>query len=484
VLNRKRVTAMSREQDREAVVVGSGPNGLAAAITLARAGHAVRVYEAKGTIGGGCRTAEFPLPGFWSDICSAVHPLGIGSPFFRTLPLEQYGLEWIHSPTQLAHPLDDGKAVVLERSIEETAEKLGEDAAAYRRLMGPLVADWPKLQGALLGPLRIPRFPLALARFGLRAICSACFLAEHTFKTEAARALFAGMSAHSMLPLEQPPSAAFGLVLGILGHVYGWPIPRGGSQNIANALADYLRSLGGEIITGVEIKSMDELSSARAVLFDVTPRQLLRIAGEQLPGSYRRKLARYRYGPGVCKVDFALDGPIPWQAEACARAATVHVGGTLPEIAAAERAIWQGQHPERPFVLLAQPSLFDASRAPQGMHTAWTYCHVPNGSTVDMSERIIAQIERFAPGFRRRILAYQVITAAEYEHYDPNYIGGDINGGIQDFWQLYTRPTIQPVPYNTPSKRIYICSCSTPPGGGVHGMCGYFGAKAALKRAF
>jgi phytoene dehydrogenase-like protein len=350
--------------------------------------------------------------------------------------------------------------------------------------MGPLVADWPKLQGALLGPLRIPRFPLALARFGLRAINSARFLAEHTFKTEAARALFAGMSAHSMLPLEQPPSAAFGLVLGILGHVYGWPIPRGGSQNIANALADYLRSLGGEIITGVEIKSMDELSSARAVLFDVTPRQLLRIAGEQLPGSYRRKLARYRYGPGACKVDFALDGPIPWQAEACARAATVHVGGTLPEIAAAERAVWQGQHPERPFVLLAQPSLFDASRAPQGMHTAWTYCHVPNGSTIDMSECIIAQIERFAPGFRQRILAHRVITAAEYEHYNPNYIGGDINGGIQDFWQLYTRPTIQPVPYNTPSKRIYICSCSTPPGGGVHGMCGYFGAKAALKRAF
>jgi phytoene dehydrogenase-like protein len=474
---------MSIDHD-EAVVVGSGPNGLAAAIMLAQAGHAVRVYEAKETIGGGCRTAEIPLPGFWSDICSAIHPLGIGSPFFRTLPLEQYGLEWIQPTTPLAHPLDDGTAAVLERSVEVTAEKLGEDAAAYRKLMGPLVTDWPKLEGSLLGPLLIPRFPFAFARFGLRAISSACFLAEHTFKTEAARAIFAGMCAHSILPLEQPPSASFGLVLGLLGHVFGWPIPRGGSQKIADALAAYLRSLGGEIITGVEIKSMDELSSARAVLFDVTPRQLLRIAGEHLPGGYRKKLSHYRYGPGACKVDFALDGPIPWQAEACTRAGTVHVGGTLAEIAAAERAVWQGQHPERPFVLLAQPSLFDATRAPEGMHTAWTYCHVPNGSTCDMSERIITQIERFAPGFRKRILAHHVITAAEYEHYNPNYIGGDINGGVQDFRQLYTRPTIRLIPYDTPNKRIYICSSSTPPGGGVHGMCGYYAAKAALSRAF
>ncbi|HLI05606.1 MAG TPA: NAD(P)/FAD-dependent oxidoreductase [Ktedonobacteraceae bacterium] len=475
---------MSSEQDHEAVVVGSGPNGLAAAITLAQAGHTVRVYEAKETIGGGCRTLEYPLPGFWSDVCSAIHPLGIGSPFFRTLPLAQYGLEWIQPPLPLAHPLDDGTAVVLERSLEATAEKLGEDGAAYRRLMGPLVADWPKLEGSLLSPLRIPRFPLALARFGLRAISSASFLAEHTFKTEAARAIFAGLAAHSMLPLEQPPGAAFGLILGILAHVYGWPIPRGGSQSIADALAGYLRSLGGEITTEVEIKSIDELPAAQAVLFDVTPRQLLHIAGDALSGVYRDNLARYRYGPGACKVDFALDGPIPWQAEACTRAGTVHVGGTLPEIAAAERAVSQSQIPERPFVLLAQSSLFDASRAPQGMHTAWTYCHVPNGSTVDMTERIIAQIERFAPGFRQRILAHHVITAAEYEQYNPNYIGGDINGGIQDFWQLYTRPTIQLVPYNTPNQRIYICSCSTPPGGGVHGMCGYFGARAALKRAF
>ncbi len=475
---------MSREQAHEAVVVGSGPNGLAAAITLAQAGHAVCVYEAKETIGGGCRTAEIPLPGFWSDICSAVHPLGVGSPFFRTLPLAQYGLEWIQPPTPLAHPLDGGTAVVLERSIEATAEKLGEDAAAYRRLMGPLVADWPRLEGSLLGPLRIPRFPLALARFGLSAISSASFLAEHTFKTEAARAIFAGLCAHSMLPLEQPPSAAFGLVLSILGHVYGWPIPHGGSQKIADALAGYLRSLGGEITTEVEIKSMEELSSAHAVLFDVTPRQLLRIAGDALPGGYHKKLSRYRYGPGACKVDFALDGPIPWQAEACTRAGTVHVGGTLPEIATAEHAASRGQIPEHPFVIVAQSSLFDPTRAPQGMHTAWTYCHVPNGSTADMTERIIAQIERFAPGFRQRILAHHVITAAEYEHYNPNYIGGDINGGIQDFWQLYTRPAIQLVPYDTPNKRIYICSCSTPPGGGVHGMCGYFGASAALKRAF
>jgi phytoene dehydrogenase-like protein len=474
---------MSIEKAYEAVIVGSGPNGLAAAIKLAQAGHSVRVYEAKETIGGGCRTAEVTLPGFHCDICSAVHPLGIGSPFFRTLPLEQYGLEWIQPPIPLAHPQDDGTAAVLERSVEVTADKLGPDAEAYRNLMGPLVADWPLLEGSLLGPLRIPRYPLTLAHFGLLAVGSASALAKHTFKSELARALFAGMAAHSMMPLEQAPGASFGLILGIMGHVYGWPIPRGGSQKIADALATYLCSLGGEIVTGVEIKDMRELSSARAVLFDVTPRQLLRIAGEQLPNSYRKKLSRYRYGPGVCKVDFALSGPIPWQAEACTRAGTVHVGGTLPEIAAAERAVWQGEHSERPFVLLAQPSLFDATRAPAGMHTAWTYCHVPSGSTYDMSERIIAQIERFAPGFRECILAQHVITAAEFEQYNPNYIGGDINGGIQDFWQLFTRPTIQLTPYNTPNKRIYICSSSTPPGGGVHGMCGYFAAKEALRRA-
>ncbi|HET9918813.1 MAG TPA: NAD(P)/FAD-dependent oxidoreductase [Ktedonobacteraceae bacterium] len=474
---------MSREQAHEAVVVGSGPNGLAAAIVLAQVGHSVRIYEAKETIGGGCRTAEVTLPGFLSDICSAVHPLGIGSPFMRTLPLEQYGLEWIQPPILLAHPQDDGTAAVLERSVELTADKLGQDGAAYRRLMGPLVANWSRLEGALLGPLRIPRFPFSLAHFGVLAIGSARSLAEHTFKGTHARALFAGMCAHSMLPLEQAPSASFGLVLGILGHVFGWPVPRGGSQHIVDALAAHLRSLGGEIVTGEEIKHIDDFSSARAILFDVTPRQLLRIAGEQLPGGYRNKLARYRYGPGVCKVDFALDGPIPWQAEACTQAGTVHVGGTLPEIAAAECAIWHDEHPERPFVVLAQSSLFDATRAPQGMHTAWTYCHVPNGSTCDMSERITAQIERFAPGFRKRILAKHVFTAAELERYNPNYVGGDINGGIQDFWQLYTRPTIQFVPYNTPNKRIYICSSSTPPGGGVHGMCGYFAAQSALRRA-
>ena len=474
---------MSIEKAHEAVVVGSGPNGLAAAIRLAQAGHAVRVYEAKETIGGGCRTAEVTLPGFHSDICSAVHPLGIGSPFFRTLPLEQYGLEWIQPPIPLAHPQDDGTAAVLERSVEVTADKLGPDAEAYRKLMGPLVADWPKLEGSLLGPLRIPRHPLALAHFGLLAIGSASALAKHTFKSERTRALFAGMAAHSMMPLEQAPTASFGLILAIMGHVYGWPIPRSGSQKIADALAAHLCALGGEIVTGVEIKDMHELSSARAVLFDVTPRQLLRITGEQLPNGYRKKLSRYRYGPGVCKVDFALSGPIPWRAEACTRAGTVHVGGTLPEIAAAERAVRQGEHPAQPFVLLAQPSLFDTTRAPAGMHTAWTYCHVPSGSTYDMSERISAQIERFAPGFRERILAQHVITAAEFEQYNPNYIGGDINGGIQDFWQLYTRPTIQFTPYNTPNKRIYICSSSTPPGGGVHGMCGYFAAQEALRRA-
>jgi phytoene dehydrogenase-like protein len=475
---------MSIDQTPEAIVVGSGPNGLSAAIMLAQAGHSVRVYEMKETIGGGCRTAEITLPGFFSDICSAVHPLGIGSPFFRTLPLEQYGLEWIQPPIPLAHPFDDGTAAVLERSVEATAEKLGADARAYRKLMEPLVADWPKLEDGLLGPLRISHFPFALARFGLRAINSARFLAEHTFKSEAARAIFAGASAHAMLPLEQPPGASFGLVLCILAHVYGWPVPRGGSQKLVDALADYLHSLGGEIVTGMEIKSMDQLPPARAVLFDVTPRQLQRIAGDQLPASYRKKLSRYRYGIGVCKVDFALDGPIPWRTEACTRAGTVHLGGTLAELATSERAAWKGEHSERPLVLLAQPSHFDATRAPAGMHTAWTYCHVPRGSTYNMTGPIIAQIERFAPGFRKHILASHVMTAAEYERYNPNYIGGDINGGVQDFWQLYTRPTNRLVPYSTPNKRIYICSSSTPPGGAVHGMCGYFAAKAALQRAF
>jgi phytoene dehydrogenase-like protein len=475
---------MPKQRDYDAVVVGSGPNGLAAAISLAQAGCSVLVLEAKETVGGGLRSAELTLPGFTHDNCSAIHPLGVGSPFFQSLPLGDYGLTWIQPDVPLAHPFDDGTAITLERSVEATATALGPDAAAYRQLMVPLVADWDKLTVDILGPLRVPRHPMAMARFGLLAIRSARGLAESRFESEPARALFAGLAAHSIMPLEQRPTAAFGLVLGILGHAVGWPLPRGGSQNIADALADYLRSLGGEIVTDMAVKEIDDLPAAPAVLFDVTPRQLLRMAGHQLPSGYRRQLLSYRYGPGVFKIDLALDGPIPWQAAECARAGTVHLGGTLSEIAAGERAIWRGQHPERPYVLLAQQSLFDPTRAPAGKHTVWAYCHLPNGSTVDMTERIEAQIERFAPGFRDCILARTVKSPLAFEQYNANYIGGDINGGVQDLRQQFTRPALRLVPYTTPNRRIYLCSSSTPPGGGVHGMCGYFAAQAALRRVF
>ena len=485
----------------DAIIVGAGPNGLAAAITLARAGRSVRVLEAKETVGGGSRSAELTLPGFVHDVCSAIHPLALTSPFFNTLPLADYGVEWIHPPASLAHPLDDGTAVVVERSIENplqgveaTSETLGRDAAAYRALLGPLVADWEKIKLDLLGPLPLPpRHPIALVRFGLGAIWPARTLAKTLFKGERARAVFAGMAGHSMLPLDQPMTAAFGLILTVTAHAVGWPMARGGSQKIADALACYLHSLGGEIVTGQLVESIDDLPPAKAVLFDVTPRQLLSIAGHRLPSGYRRQLERYRYGPGVFKVDWALDGPIPWKAVECARAATVHLGGTLDEIAASERAVWRGEPPERPYVLLAQHTLFDPTRAPEGKHTAWAYCHVPNGSTFDMTARIENQIERFAPGFRDRILARSARSAPDMERYNPNYIGGDINGGVQDFWQLYTRPAPRLVPYSIPTRRdvpppkgdlrperLYLCSSSTPPGGGVHGMCGYFAARAAL----
>jgi len=466
----------------DAVVVGAGPNGLAAAIVLARAGCAVLVVEAGESVGGGTRSAALTLPGFVHDVCSAIHPLGAGSPLFQTFPLDRFGLEWIQPPVPLAHPLDDGTAVLLERTVEATAAGLGPDASAYRRLMAPLVADADRILRFILGPFRIPRHPLALARFGLTALRSAVGLASEQFEGERARALLAGLAAHSMLPLERSPSAAVGLVLAMLGHTAGWPLPRGGSQHIADALAAYVRSLGGEIVTGRPVRALDELPPCRAVLLDLTPRQVLAIAGQRFPAGYRRWLERYRYGPGVYKMDWALAGPIPWRAPECQRAATVHLGGTLDEIAAAERAVAAGRHPERPFVILAQPSLFDTSRAPAGRHTAWAYCHVPNGSRVDMTERIEAQVERFAPGFRDLILARSVARPADLEQYNPNYVGGDINGGLQDLRQLFTRPAPRLNPYTTPDPRLYICSASTPPGGGVHGMCGYWAARAALRR--
>jgi phytoene dehydrogenase-like protein len=466
----------------DAIVIGSGPNGLTAAITMALAGRSVLVYEASEIIGGGSRTTELTLPGFMHDVCSGVHPLGAGSPFFRTIPLVHYGLEWIQPPAPLAHPLDDGTAIVLEREIEMTARALGKDAAAYQKLMNPLVADWGLLEESLLGPPSFPRHPLALARFGLRALRSAHGLAKNLFRGERARALFAGLAAHSMLPLEQSPSAAFGLLLGITAHTIGWPFPRGGAHRIADALASYLRSLGGEIITGRRIESLGELPAAPVILCDVTPRQLLHIAGNSLPEDYRSRLARFRYGPAAFKVDYALADAVPWRAVECARAGTVHLGGTIDEISLAERAPWQGRHVEQPFVLLAQPSLFDPTRAPAGKHTVWAYCHVPNGSNFDMAERIERQIERFAPGFRERILARSVMTPLMLEHHNANLVGGDISGGANDLRQLLLRPTLSH--YSTPIKGLYLCSSSTPPGGGVHGMCGYHAARLAIKNGW
>jgi phytoene dehydrogenase-like protein len=479
---------MSRQTRYDAVVVGAGPNGLAAAITLAQAGRSVVVYETGETVGGGSRTQELTLPGFRHDVCSAIHPLGVASPFFRTLPLDRYGLEWVYPPAPLAHPLANG-AAILERSLDLMDATLGkQDAGAWRNLFSPFVEHWDALAQGILGPLRPgfqvthPLTSLRMARFGLSALQPARRLAERTFAGERARALFAGMGAHAMLPLERPVSAAIALVLGTLAHLIGWPLPKGGSQALVDALAAYLRALGGEIITGVEVTSLRALPNSRAVLFDVTPRQMLRIAGDALPEAYRNRLGRYRYGPGVFKVDYALDGLIPWRDAACARASTVHVGGTLEEVATAEQQVSRGIAPERPFVLLAQQSLFDSTRAPEGKQTAWAYCHIPNGCEMDMTARIEAQIERFAPGFRDRILARHTLNPAQMERYNANYIGGDISGGLQDLGQLFTRPVAHLDPYATPNKRLYICSSSTPPGGGVHGMCGYYAAHSALRK--
>jgi phytoene dehydrogenase-like protein len=466
----------------DAVVVGSGPNGLAAGIILAQAGKSVLVIEGKDSIGGGTRTLELTLPGFRHDICSAIHPAGFSSPFLRGLPLEQFGLEWIHSPAMLAHPLEDGTAVMLEKSIETTAEGLGIDAAAYRKLFDRLSRAWPKVSEDLLGPLPLPpKHPLESVGFGLLALQPASWLARWAFGGQRARALFAGQSAHSMLPLERLTTAAYGLGMTLYGHNGSWPIALGGSQCITQAMAAYLRSLGSEIWTGWMVESIDELPAARAVLFDTTPRQMIKIAGQRLPDGYRRQLGHFRYGQGIFKIDYALSGPIPWKAKECLRAATVHLGGTLEEIEASERSVWRGQVVERPFVLVAQQSLFDPSRAPAGKHTAWVYCHAPANSTFDMTSRIEDQIERFAPGFRDLVLARATHNAVEMENYNPNYIGGDINGGAQDVFQFFSRPVLSLNPYKTPAEGIYICSSSTPPGGGVHGLCGYHAAIAALK---
>jgi phytoene dehydrogenase-like protein len=467
---------------KEVTVVGSGPNGLAAAVEMARAGYRVSVLEAADTIGGGARTQALTLSGFLHDTCSGIHPLGVASPFLNQLPLGRYGLHWIFPPASLAHPFDDGTAAVLEREIVDTSATLdARDAKPYRNLMVPLAESWPEMAAELLAPLRFPKHPFRMARFGVHALRSAISLAESAFHGERARGLFAGMAAHSFLPLETQATASFGLILGILGHVTGWPVAAGGSAKIMEALAAYLYSLGGTVTTGTTVTDLGEFPPDTVLFLDLTPRQVLKVAGERLEGPYRNRLAKYRYGPGVFKVDWALSGPIPWRAEGCRRTATVHLGGTLDEIAASERAVWKGEHPERPFVLVAQQSLFDPSRAPEGKHTGWAYCHVPNGSPVDMTQRIEAQVERFAPGFRDLILARHVRSAAAYEAYNANFIGGDINGGVQDLAQILARPVPGLRPYATTDPYIYLCSASTPPGGGVHGMCGYHAARCALE---
>jgi phytoene dehydrogenase-like protein len=462
----------------EAHVVGAGPNGLAAAIALAEAGWRVTVHEADDVPGGGVRSAELTLPGFVHDRCSAIHPLAAGSPFFARLPLARHGLAWVHPAAPCAHPLDDGTAAVCERSVGATADGLGADGAAWAALFAPLVRDWSALADDLLGPpLHWPRHPLALARFALAARRSALSLARARFRGAAARALFAGMAAHAVLPLEALPTAAYGLLLAVTAHAVGWPMPRGGAQRITDALVAHLGTLGGVVETGRRIDGLDGLPPDAPVVLDLTPREVLRVAAGRLPASYRRRLAGYRYGPGAFKLDWALDAPIPWRAAACARAGTVHLGGTLEEIAAAERAVAAGEVPERPFVLLAQQTLFDPTRAPAGRHTAWAYCHVPNGSTVDATPHIEAQVERFAPGFGARILGRHVTAPADLERRNANLVGGDFAGGRQDAWQIVARPRLLR-PYATPDPRLFVCSAATPPGGGVHGMCGWHAARA------
>lgn len=463
---------------KKAWVIGSGPNGLTAGIVLAQAGLDVTVLEAQASVGGGTRSAGLTLPGFVHDVCSAVHPMAVSSPAFAAFPLRKFGLEWIEPPAQLAHPLDDGSCILVDRSVEQTASRLGRDEGRYRRLMAPLAENWRELAGDVLAPPGLGRHPFLLARFGMRAPWPATIAARRAFRTDRARALFAGMAAHSVLPLEYPGSAAFGWLLALSAHGVGWPIVRGGSQAIANALAGYFQSLGGTIRCDSEVRSLGEFEAGSLVMCDITPRQLLALAGSRLPDAYRRRLEKYRYGPGVFKMDWALNRPIAWRSPDCARAATVHIGGSLEEIAASERAPFADAICERPFVLLAQPSLFDASRAPDGQHTGWAYCHVPNGSKVDMSEWIEKQVERFAPGFRATILARHVKGPVDLERENANLVGGDIGGGAQTMQQLLFRHTGSA--YRVPMRRIYLCSSSVAPGGGVHGMCGYHAARRAL----
>jgi phytoene dehydrogenase-like protein len=472
------------EKSYEAVIVGSGPNGLSAGIELARRGLSVCVLEAKETIGGGARTSELTAPGFLHDVCSAIHPVGVVSPFFKTLPLERWGVEWVYPDIALAHPFDDGDEALLLRSISETGDTLGADKRAYEDLMRPFVERADDFFAEILRPVRVPRHPFLMLRFALSALRSCTGLAAGRFRERKARALFAGCCAHSVLPLDKAGTASFGMVLALAAHAINWPCVRGGSIKIVEALAACLKSLGGEIHTSRPVRGMADVPASRAVLFDLTPRQVVEIAGAELPAGYRSRLSRFRYGPGVFKIDWALSGPIPWKAAGCRRAATVHLGPTVGEIASSEAAMWAGRHSERPFVLVAQQSLFDDTRAPAGQHTGWAYCHVPHGSDVDMTERIERQIERFAPGFRDLVIARHTINSVQLERHNPNMIGGDIGGGANDLGQFLARPLARYDPYSTPNRRLYICSSSAPPGGGVHGMCGHWAARSALARVF
>lgn len=472
------------KRDFDAVVVGSGPNGLSAAITLQEAGLSVLVLEGKDTIGGGLRTKSLTLPGFHHDVCSAIHPLAIASPFFRKLPLREHGLEFVFPTFAAAHPLDDGQVVAVDSSIENTARFLGKDKASYQRWMKAVVENVDAALDDILGPLSIPSSPLAMAAFGLKALQPANFFSRRYFTDPKSKAMWAGMAAHSMLPLSKPATSAIGLVLLASAHSKGWPIPKGGSQAIATALASYFTSLGGKIEVNTYINAMSQLPSTHAVLFDTSPRQMLSIAGQQFSSFYRWQLNRYKYGMGVFKIDWALESPIPFTAPEARMAGTVHVGGTAEEINVSEQSAWRGEHAEKPFVLLAQPSVFDSTRCPDNKHVAWAYCHVPSGSHKDMTAVIENQVERFAPGFRETILTRHTMNAQEMEEYNPNYIGGDINGGAITISQLFTRPALRSSLYKTSAKGLYICSSSTPPGGGVHGMCGYHAAKRALKDIF